>query len=250
MDTSPPPELALLPSVLSFLSSFPQYLDIVVQCTRKTEVRSWRTLFAHLPPPQELFEESLQRGSLKTAGGYLLVLHTFEELSSSSHQLIRLLQRAKLEQDWDLCKELARFLMALDESGDTLREALEMAELTSPTEGGTKRPAGSSFMFEESRQAISRNNGRLGDGSSVSDIGIGIGGIGLGTAAAAAAVSNSSMGSRSPASLVTTNGEGKASGSSGGDGDGTAAAVASHETGNTTGTEADSSDDFFATGFG
>lgn len=132
VDTTPPPEQALLPSVLSFLSSFPQYLDIVVQCTRKTEVRSWRTLFSHLPPPEELFEESLQRGNLKTAGGYLLVLHTFEELSSTGDQVIRLFQRAKAEHDWDLCKELARFLMALDESGATLRRTLELVELRSP----------------------------------------------------------------------------------------------------------------------
>ena len=126
---APESEQRLLPNVLSFLSSFPEYLDIVVQCTRKTEVRSWRTLFAHLPPPQELFEESLAKGSLKTAGGYLLVLHTFEELSSSSDQLVRLLQRAKHEQDWELCKELARFLMALDQSGATLRNALEVVNL-------------------------------------------------------------------------------------------------------------------------
>ncbi|KAF2019021.1 RIC1-domain-containing protein [Aaosphaeria arxii CBS 175.79] len=132
VDSAPAPEQALLPSVLSFLSSFPQYLDIVVQCTRKTEVRSWRTLFSNLPPPEELFEESLQRGSLKTAGGYLLVLHTFEELSSTGDQVVRLLQRAKEEQDWDLCKELARFLMALDESGVTLRKTLELVELKSP----------------------------------------------------------------------------------------------------------------------
>lgn len=198
VDTSPPPEQALLPSVLSFLSSFPQYLDIVVQCTRKTELRSWRTLFAHLPPPQELFEQSLQRGSLKTAGGYLLVLHTFEELSSSSHQLVRLLQRAKEEQDWDLCKELARFLMALDESGETLREALEMSEIMSPTLGGTKMPSGGGFLFDESRQ---ERNGS----SSLVDIGIGIGGIEL-----AAETSNSSIGSRSPASaVVKVNGEDK-----------------------------------------
>jgi RAB6A-GEF complex partner protein 1 len=136
VDTAPPPEQALLPNVLSFLSSFPQYLDIVVQCTRKTEVRSWRTLFAHLPPPQDLFEESLQRGSLKTAGGYLLVLHTFDENSASSRQTVRLLRRAKEEEDWDLCKELARFLMALDESGETLREAMSLMELKSPTEEG------------------------------------------------------------------------------------------------------------------
>jgi hypothetical protein len=123
---TPAPEHAILPRVLSLLSSFRQYLDIVVQCTRKTEVRSWRTLFAYLPPPQELFEESLQRGSLKTAGGYLLILHTFDELATASEQSVRLLSRAMREGDWDLCKELARFLAALDETGDTLREAMEM----------------------------------------------------------------------------------------------------------------------------
>lgn len=63
---------------------------------------------------------------LKTAGGYLLVLHTFDEgAEASSEQCVRLLQRAKEANEWDLCKELARFLMALDESGDTLREAVD-----------------------------------------------------------------------------------------------------------------------------
>lgn len=150
VDNPPLPENALLPRVLSFLSSFPDYLDIVVQCTRKTEVRSWRTLFAYLPPPQELFEESLQRGSLKTAGGYLLILHTFEELSSSSEQLVRLLSRAKDEQDWELCKELARFLTALDESGATLMEALEMVNLRSPRD----ERESSSFLFEGTRLKV------------------------------------------------------------------------------------------------
>ena len=67
---------------------------------------------------------------LKTAGGYLLVLHTFEETETSSEQCVRLLQRAKEAGDWDLCKELARFLMALDESGDTLRLSLERMEIS------------------------------------------------------------------------------------------------------------------------
>ncbi|ETS87709.1 hypothetical protein PFICI_01537 [Pestalotiopsis fici W106-1] len=129
VDSAPTPEAALLPRVLSLLSSFKQYLDIVVQCTRKTEVRSWRTLFAYLPPPGELFEESLQRGSLKTAGGYLLILHTFEELATASEQSVRLFSRAIHEEDWDLCKELARFLAAMDESGETLREAMQLVNL-------------------------------------------------------------------------------------------------------------------------
>lgn len=125
VDSGPSPEEAILPRVLSLLSSFKQYLDIVVQCTRKTEVRQWRTLFAYLPPVQELFEESLQRGSLKTAGGYLIILHTLDELGSASEQTVRLLSRAMKEGDWELCKELARFLAAMDETGDTLREAME-----------------------------------------------------------------------------------------------------------------------------
>lgn len=133
VDAPPIPENALLPSVLSFLSSFPDYLDILVQCTRKTEARSWRSLFAYLPPAQELFEASLERGLLKTAGGYLLVLHTFDDLESSSRQCVRLLQRAKEANDWELCKELARFLMALDTSGDTLRDALAKIGLVPPT---------------------------------------------------------------------------------------------------------------------
>lgn len=139
-DKPPGPEQQLLPSVLSFLSRFPDYLDILVQCTRKTEVRSWKTLFAHLPAPQELFEQSLDKGMLKTAGGYLLVLHTFEEGEASSEQCVRLLQKAKDAGDWDLCKELARFLMALDETGNTLDVAVKRMNLgPNPTTGENVR---------------------------------------------------------------------------------------------------------------
>lgn len=129
VDSAPAPDAAVLPRVLSLLSHFRQYHDIVVQCTRKTEVRSWRTLFAYLPPPQELFEESLQQGSLKTAGGYLLILHTFDELAAASEQSVRLFSRAIREEDWELCKELARFLAAMDESGETLREAMNLVNM-------------------------------------------------------------------------------------------------------------------------
>lgn len=145
VDSPPAPTDALLPSVLSFLSYFPSYLDILVQCTRKTEVRSWRTLFAHLPPPQTLFEASLEKGMLKTAGGYLLVLHTLEEAESGSEQCVRLLQKAKERGDWDLCKELARFLMALDQSGEELKNAVKRMDLqSSPSSLSTTSSASSS----------------------------------------------------------------------------------------------------------
>ncbi|KUI66658.1 RAB6A-GEF complex partner protein 1 [Cytospora mali] len=170
MSPSPSPENAILPRVLSLLSSFKEYLDIVVQCTRKTEVRSWRTLFAYLPPPQELFEESLQRGSLKTAGGYLLILHTFDELSSASEQSVRLLSRAMREEDWELCKELARFLAALDETGDTLREALEMANVRIAT-GNREGEEGIGGALVARLEVPQRTNGSISESGASSKAG-------------------------------------------------------------------------------
>ncbi|OJD22088.1 hypothetical protein ACJ73_06569 [Blastomyces percursus] len=123
----------LLPTVLSFLqSAIPTdtYLEILVQCTRKTELRSWRTLFAHLPPPKELFEQALRLNSLKTAGGYLLVLQAFDEKEDGGadegieDSVVRLLRLASQKGDWELCGELARFLIALDDSGEMLQRAV------------------------------------------------------------------------------------------------------------------------------
>ncbi|KKZ57983.1 hypothetical protein EMCG_05535 [[Emmonsia] crescens] len=127
------PSRQLLPTVLSFLqSAMPTdvYLEILVQCTRKTELRSWRTLFAHLPPPKELFEQALKLNSLKTAGGYLLVLQAFDEKEDGGadegieDSVVRLLKLASQKDDWELCGELARFLIALDGSGQTLQRAV------------------------------------------------------------------------------------------------------------------------------
>lgn len=127
-----PPETALLPTAISFLSSFPPHLDIVVNCTRKTELRSWRTLFAHLPPVLQLFEMSLAQGKLQTAAGYLLVMHALNHDDFQAHEYGRLLHRAASEQDWELSRELARFLLGIDSSGHILQAALLEAGLIVP----------------------------------------------------------------------------------------------------------------------
>lgn len=151
----------LLPSVISFLqASLPAdvYLDIVVQCTRKNEIRSWRTLFAHLPPPKDLFEQALKLRSLKTAAGYLLVLQALddeedEETSKARTEdsAVRLLGLAAHKSDWDLCAELARFLIALDGSGDMLRRTIDRVgirrsmtpqKVGNPTEAGNRNMRG------------------------------------------------------------------------------------------------------------
>lgn len=94
----------------------------------------WRTLFTYLPPPRDLFEQALKLNSLKTAVGYLLVLQAFEdELEGDDAPIedyvVRLIVLASQRSDWELCAELARFLIALDASGDMLRRAVARAGL-------------------------------------------------------------------------------------------------------------------------
>ncbi|KAJ5226938.1 uncharacterized protein N7469_006944 [Penicillium citrinum] len=137
-------EEPLLPTVIAFLqASLParEYLDIVVQCTRKTELRFWRTLFTYLPPPKDLFEQALRLDSLKTAVGYLLVLQAFEDEEHNhdgriEEYVVRLIGLASQKGDWELCGELARFLIALDSSGEMLQRAISRVGLRrSPTNG-------------------------------------------------------------------------------------------------------------------
>ncbi|KAI6045080.1 RIC1-domain-containing protein [Pisolithus marmoratus] len=115
---------APLPAVIEFLDHFDVALDVVVGCARKTEVTRWRRLFNIVGSPQKLFEMCLATGRLKTAGSYLLILHNLEQLDENNEDVIRLLRNALDAQDWQLCRELLRFLRSVDESGVTLRHAL------------------------------------------------------------------------------------------------------------------------------
>ena len=141
--------------LLSFLSSFPSYLDVIVNCTRKTELRSWRTLFSHLPPVLELFEQSLTQGKLKTAAGYLLVLHTFEQDTFQVHEFASLLQRAASEHDWALCKELTRFLVGIDATGKTLQSALAEADLGVVANGDVEKSLGMTSLRQPNHRRSS-----------------------------------------------------------------------------------------------
>jgi len=130
-----------LPAVLSFLQmvlSPESYLATIVQCVRKTEFSFWRYLFAHLPPPEAMFEQALSLNDLKTASGYLIILQTFEEeedevseaqdLASRRRledQVVRLMTLAKTRNDYELCSELARFIIGIDPRGEALRRVIQ-----------------------------------------------------------------------------------------------------------------------------
>ncbi len=79
----------------------------------------------------------LASGRLKTAGSYLLVLHNLEQLDSGCGDAIRLLKSAIGSRDWQLCKELLRFLRSIDDSGDALRTAVAETGLLTMDDGET-----------------------------------------------------------------------------------------------------------------
>jgi hypothetical protein len=66
---------------------------------------------------------------LKTAGSYLLVLHNLEQLDENNKDAVRLLNCAVKAQDWQLCRELLRFLHSIDDTGEALRHALSETSL-------------------------------------------------------------------------------------------------------------------------
>ncbi|KAF9586012.1 hypothetical protein BGW38_010406 [Lunasporangiospora selenospora] len=123
-------EGAVLPRVVSFLQQFPHYLDVIVSCARKTEVALWEYLFSIVGAPRDLFERCLEADQLKTATSYLLILHTLEPIQTTSQDTVRLLERTLQAQDFELCKELVRFLNSIDSTGATLQQALSMVSVS------------------------------------------------------------------------------------------------------------------------
>ncbi|KAJ7456586.1 RIC1-domain-containing protein [Mycena latifolia] len=111
--------------VVEFLDHFDAALDVVVGCARKTEMTRWKRLFNIVGNPKLLFETCLESQQLKTAGSYLLVLHNLEQLDEKHNDVIRLLESAVSAKDWQLCRELLRFLHSVDDTGTALRGALD-----------------------------------------------------------------------------------------------------------------------------
>lgn len=133
----------LLKSAVYFISQFPEMPDVVVNCTRKIEIKYWSKLFSVLGSPQALFEQCIDKEKLVTAGGYLLVLHNLDQntlTKNKEHDIslktmdntIQLLKVANNSKNWDLCKELLRFVRSIDPSGELFKKVLVAANIVVP----------------------------------------------------------------------------------------------------------------------
>ncbi|KAF7732832.1 hypothetical protein EC973_000108 [Apophysomyces ossiformis] len=141
-------EDAILPLVIKFLDQFPHALDVIVSCARKTEVALWGHLFAAVGKPKDLFELCLADGRLRTATSYLIILQTMQPLAVGGTDTIRLLKKAMDENDYELCKELIRFLSSIDSTGKTLQQALEAIKLQMNGASDTSLPESDSAELE------------------------------------------------------------------------------------------------------
>lgn len=57
------------------------------------------------------------------------MLHNLEQLDENSTDAIRLLTKAVESKEWQLCRELLRFLHSIDETGRALRNALSQVDI-------------------------------------------------------------------------------------------------------------------------
>jgi hypothetical protein len=125
--------------VASFLDHFPESLDVVVGCARKTEFEHWPILFDVVGKPRDLYERCVRAGSLRTAASYLLVMHYLEE-ADDTPETVRLLRLAMAAKEAQLCKELLRFLHSIDDSGAALRAAIDEVGILKSTQARQASP--------------------------------------------------------------------------------------------------------------
>jgi len=103
----------LLPRIVEFIQEFPQFLETVCHCARKTEVALWPHLFSVVGDPIELFKSCHSTRKLETAGSYLLIIQSLETPAVSRQYATMLLETALENHKWELAQDLVRFLRAI-----------------------------------------------------------------------------------------------------------------------------------------
>ena len=104
----------LLPRVVAFIHEFPEYLETIVHCARKTELAFWNLLFSVSHHPRELFKMCLKEDQLDTATGCLIILQSMESTIASVQHATVLLEEALNKRRWLIARDIVRFLNSID----------------------------------------------------------------------------------------------------------------------------------------
>ncbi|TGZ64308.1 hypothetical protein CRM22_006432 [Opisthorchis felineus] len=111
---SPIPD-PLLPQVVAFIQEFPQFLETIACCARKTEAARWPHLFAAVGrTPKDLFDLCIENNNLEAAASYLIILQASEPVALSHQCTLHLIEVAVDSSQWFVVRELMRFVNAID----------------------------------------------------------------------------------------------------------------------------------------
>uniref|UniRef100_A0A0N5AX60 Protein RIC1 homolog n=1 Tax=Syphacia muris TaxID=451379 RepID=A0A0N5AX60_9BILA len=103
----------LLPRVVAFIQEFPNFLQTVAHCARKTELSLWPFLFNVTKHPKELFEICIRDDQLETAASFLIILQNMENAVASREHAGILLEEALIKRRWLIARDIVRFLSAI-----------------------------------------------------------------------------------------------------------------------------------------
>ncbi|KAI1701266.1 RIC1 domain-containing protein [Ditylenchus destructor] len=102
-----------LPTVVSFIREFPEYLQTIVHCARKTELAFWNLLFSVSHHPKEIFKMCMEEDQLDTATSCLILLQSMEPASASTQYASILLEEALNKRRWTLARDIVRFMQSI-----------------------------------------------------------------------------------------------------------------------------------------